>query len=275
MGKNNQLKIKISLCVNGGGAKKIRKVLKGPLVVIFLAICGEIGVFFVEEIWKKEKIYFQAVSRKFFHSWRLNRSPLRGVLLVAVFNVSVFSLINNNGMMLTFEPASLKENTQIVSAENLKIDKVKTGETEESKAIDLKKISQSQKTLEDEIKGGIIISLEEKKCLKDKKEKKSSELCGKDPKDEELDKDLARLDYLERLKKAKSVNRPKIINARSPAVYKTDSLGRKVCDKSNDKPSKSDKGKGRHMDMECCLDPDEYPNPHCYYPSGKYGKYLK
>ena len=66
-----------------------------------------------------------------------------------------------------------------------------------------------------------------------------------------------------------------IINAPRPVSYKKDSLGRLVCAKKNDKPSKSKKDKKKHLDMECCLDPDEYPNPHCYYPSDKYGKYLK
>ncbi len=51
--------------------------------------------------------------------------------------------------------------------------------------------------------------------------------------------------------------------------------GRLVCNKKNDKPGKSDKTKHRHLDLECCLDPDEYPNPHCTYDPGKYGKYLK
>jgi hypothetical protein len=52
--------------------------------------------------------------------------------------------------------------------------------------------------------------------------------------------------------------------------------GRRVCEKgSKDKPSKSKKGKGKHLDMECCLDPDEYPNPNCYYPPENYGKFLK
>lgn len=50
--------------------------------------------------------------------------------------------------------------------------------------------------------------------------------------------------------------------------------GRLVCAKKNDHPQKSAQHKGKHMDMECCLDPDEYPNPHCYYPPEKYGKYL-
>lgn len=67
--------------------------------------------------------------------------------------------------------------------------------------------------------------------------------------------------------------KPKI-TAPMPASFKVVN-GRLVCDKKNDKPSRSDKTKHRHLDMECCLDPDEYPNPHCYYDPAKYGKYLK
>jgi hypothetical protein len=63
------------------------------------------------------------------------------------------------------------------------------------------------------------------------------------------------------------------ITAPMPASYKIVD-GRLVCAKKNDNPGKSKQNKGRHMDMECCLDPDEYPNPHCYYPPNKYGKYL-
>lgn len=67
---------------------------------------------------------------------------------------------------------------------------------------------------------------------------------------------------------------PPVIDAPHPAWYKVDALGRKVCAKKNDKPRKSKKNKKKHMDMECCLDPDEYPNPHCYYDLEKYGKYF-
>ena len=73
----------------------------------------------------------------------------------------------------------------------------------------------------------------------------------------------------------RSVVRKKVITGPGPVSYKRDSAGRRVCAKSNDHPGKSDQHKGKHMDMECCLDPDEYPNPHCYYDPGKYGKYLK
>lgn len=62
-------------------------------------------------------------------------------------------------------------------------------------------------------------------------------------------------------------------NAPLPVKFKWEN-GRRVCEKDNDKPKKSKKGKGHHLDMECCLDPDEDPNPHCYYPPEKYGDLL-
>ncbi len=64
------------------------------------------------------------------------------------------------------------------------------------------------------------------------------------------------------------------INAPFPISFKRVG-GQFVCAKKNDHPSKSNKNKKGHMDMECCLDPDEVPNPHCTYSRAKYGKYLK
>ena len=69
--------------------------------------------------------------------------------------------------------------------------------------------------------------------------------------------------------------KPKTVRAKGPMPVAFKQVGgRLVCDKEDDKPSKSNKGKGKHLDMECCLDPDEYPNPNCYYDPNKYGKYL-
>ena len=73
--------------------------------------------------------------------------------------------------------------------------------------------------------------------------------------------------------KPKSVSTKSRISAPKPVSFAV-AGGRMVCAKKNDHPGKSKQGKGKHMDMECCLDPDEYPNPHCYYPPKKYGKYL-
>jgi len=68
---------------------------------------------------------------------------------------------------------------------------------------------------------------------------------------------------------------PKITAPHPASATKRDSQGRMVCAKKDDNPSKSKSGKKKHLDMECCLDPDEYPNPWCYYPPEKYGKLLE
>ncbi|PIU78383.1 MAG: hypothetical protein COS72_02875 [Candidatus Moranbacteria bacterium CG06_land_8_20_14_3_00_43_56] len=57
--------------------------------------------------------------------------------------------------------------------------------------------------------------------------------------------------------------KPKI-TAQRPVSAKI-ANGRLVCAKKNNKPRKSKQNKGKHLDLECCLDPDEYPNPWCTY----------
>jgi hypothetical protein len=106
-------------------------------------------------------------------------------------------------------------------------------------------------------------------CADDKNKKQTSSLCGKDD-EEELQK-IAEEEKREIAKK--TAKRKPVITAPKPYVYEVEN-GRRVCNKKNDKPSKSDKNKKGHMDMECCLDPDEVPNPNCYYNPSKYGKYL-
>lgn len=64
--------------------------------------------------------------------------------------------------------------------------------------------------------------------------------------------------------KPKSAVTVKKITAKRPVSAKNVG-GKLVCAKKNDKPRKSKKGKGKHLDLECCLDPDEYPNPWCSY----------
>jgi hypothetical protein len=79
---------------------------------------------------------------------------------------------------------------------------------------------------------------------------------------------------VERPKVAKTPVRPRI-SAPRPVSAKVVG-GRLVCAKKNDHPGKSQNGnKPGHMDMECCLDPDETPNPWCTYSNPKYEKYLK
>ncbi len=53
------------------------------------------------------------------------------------------------------------------------------------------------------------------------------------------------------------------VTARRPLAARV-VLGRLVCPFKNDHPSHS-KTKGHHMDEDCCIDPDESPNPWCTY----------
>jgi hypothetical protein len=88
--------------------------------------------------------------------------------------------------------------------------------------------------------------------------------------------EITKEETIKPLPKTSAAKTPKkIISAPLPYIFKKNANGQLVCSSKNDKPHKSTRGKGIHMDMECCLDPDETPNPHCYYPPTKYGKLLK
>ena len=47
-----------------------------------------------------------------------------------------------------------------------------------------------------------------------------------------------------------------------------------TCPNKHDHPSYSNKGKGKHMDEDCCPDPDEWPNPMCAYSAKALGVML-
>jgi hypothetical protein len=55
------------------------------------------------------------------------------------------------------------------------------------------------------------------------------------------------------------------ITAPKPVAKTKNVGGKRMCAHKNDKPKKSKTNKKKHMDMECCLDPDETPNPWCTY----------
>jgi len=65
------------------------------------------------------------------------------------------------------------------------------------------------------------------------------------------------------LVRSKSVFKPRI-TARKPVSAKV-AGGKLVCANKNDHPHKSHQNNLGHLDLECCLDPDEKPNPWCTY----------
>ena len=142
---------------------------------------------------------------------------------------------------------------------------------------EVKEVDKKEKKEETEVPKNIkelnsVLPPQEEKCEEEKEEKISSDQCKENYDEylEELEKEEK--EKMEKLNTVRAQAKPRI-NARKPYVFDVVG-GRKVCNKKNDKPSKSKNNKRGHMDMECCLDPDEIPNPHCYYPSSKYGKYL-
>jgi hypothetical protein len=88
----------------------------------------------------------------------------------------------------------------------------------------------------------------EKKCDVDKDNKRNSETCGIDQKDPSLDP-------------------PKVVVIKARAA-----VVRRSC-RNDDKPSYSDT-KGKHMDEDCCPDPDEWPKPGCVYSASDYAVML-
>ena len=75
---------------------------------------------------------------------------------------------------------------------------------------------------------------------------------------EEISKDFPEFIVVISTLNLTDIKRPKIqtkINAPIP-VAAINVGGRLVCAKKNDHPGYSHKGKGKHLDMECCLDPD-------------------
>jgi hypothetical protein len=112
-------------------------------------------------------------------------------------------------------------------------------------------------------------------CEEDKKNKRDSKLCGQSiqlDKQEELDYEKlvrpieVKPEFQPKAQKAVPVAHKTII--RKPIIQKIS------CAEKNDHPGYSDT-KGKHMDEDCCPDPDEWPKPGCVYSSSGRALMLK
>lgn len=101
--------------------------------------------------------------------------------------------------------------------------------------------------------------------------KDACSLCGKTEEELALE-EKADQEHQARVKREEARARQALAQARRRAAAPIPAAGIKVgdhwvCDKKNDKPTVSkvnNRGKV-HWDRECCLDPDEWPNPWCTY----------
>lgn len=218
-------------------------------------------------------------SREYFRkSIELERHVLESeirIVILLVANIAMTAWLIHSNVFL----AEIKYNLAmggVAEVEEMPLTEQKTDlssmlklETEEVKEVEKKEEEEAPKNIK-ELNN--VLPPREKRCEGERKEAISSDHCK-----ENYDK------YLEELEKEEQEKIKKINAARAqakprisaPQPYVFDVVGgRKVCNRKNDHPSKSKNNKPGHMDMECCLDPDEIPNPHCYYSSSKYGKYL-
>lgn len=101
-----------------------------------------------------------------------------------------------------------------------------------------------------------LVAVSSKQCASDYSKSQNSEMCGADVKNKVLEAEERRIEQ-ERLAAARAA-------AAKAATYKAASVKVSCPEKNDGHPSKS-KTKGKHMDEDCCPDPDEWPKPGCVY----------
>lgn len=199
---------------------------------------------------KKKEREYESIW-KFINNFKVKDSfseELKIVMAVVFIMVFAFWINDKSAIPVAHSDESIMTNAQ-------------------SNSIDIKEIELNEKKADIKTANEYKIESSEESCKKDKDQKRSSDLCGKD--DEELVNKIER----EKLAEINKLIKRVVVKAPAPYVFAVIG-GKRVCNKKNDHPSKSGNNKKGHMDMECCLDPDEVPNPNCYYNPAKYGKYL-
>ena len=248
MEAKNQLKVKFTLALGEKEEIRTKKIFYGSLFFIFFSVLGTLSAWFFKAAWQKTnqrlKMLGQSSVSKFLSRW----ISLEMLFLILALNLVILGWLNKESI---FPIALGKMEEQVV-----------LGAEDAVKINDLSRESlagnSTQEFLGEEKNPSL--SIKEERCQENKVEKKSSELCGEDPKDEALDRELKKID---------DQARARIMVARKPVARKIS------CAVANDHPQKSSQGKGKHTDEDCCPDPDEWPKPGCIYSPAGYALMLK
>jgi hypothetical protein len=245
MKNKNQLRIKFTLFLSEKEEIEVKKVFYGSLFFIFLSFFGTALIWFCGIYWQKIKIRLKILGQ-FLASESFSRST-SWVIFFIIFNLSVWGWLNKESIF-PIAMGKMEEEIILGARDAVKIDDLQKESIGENSA---------QNFLGEE--KDLNLSLIQERCQRNKLERESSELCGKYEKDEVLERELKKIDDQARAK----------ILARNPAV------GKGRCADPKDDPQKSQQGKGKHTDEDCCPDPDEYPDPRCYYTPAGYALMLK
>lgn len=117
------------------------------------------------------------------------------------------------------------------------------------------------------LKDARLAAIASNQCKEDSAKSQNSEMCGMDIKNKVLI-DAEKKEEEARLAAERAAAAKKRAASAVPA-------GKVSCPEKNDgHPSKS-KTKGKHMDEDCCPDPDEWPKPGCVYSARGYSIMLK
>lgn len=263
MKNRNQLKVELSLVLGEKEEIKTKKVFYGSLFFIFLSVSGALAAWLFKISWQKTKNHLKILRQSLTPDFSSPGTPLRGLFLLVALNLGVWGWLHKEEVFLIYEPLIKKvQEISFPVALGKTEEKVVLGAEDAVKINDLKREMMTENSLQNALKAekDLNLSLTQERCQKDKLEGKSSELCGEDPKDEALDRELKKIDDQAR---ARLIVRP-----RNPAA------GGRRCAEENDHPGKSDT-KGKHTDEDCCPDPDEWPMPGCYYTPAGYALMLK
>lgn len=263
MKTRNQLRIKFTLLLRKKKEKRAKKIFFGSLFFIFLSVLGSLSVWFFRTALRKIKSRLKEFRRLLAPKLISRLTPLRILFLLAFFNLSIWGWLNQRDIFASYEPLTraIKEIGFPIAMGKIE-EGVIFGVEDAVKVDDLKRELMTESSLQ-KILGeekNLNFSLAEERCQKNKLEGKSSELCGRYEKDEVLERELKKIDD-----QAK---------ARRKDYTRNSVVGKGRCAKENDHSSKSDT-KGKHTDEDCCPDPDEYPNPRCYYSPSGYKLMLK
>lgn len=201
---------------------------------------------------KAEDFLIKEIKEEHFDNFLIsirNKFKLEGFLteemklfLVGFFIVCSAIWIENNGIIQVVHSEDLK----IANAQAIEKIEAPVLEEGENKKIDAKALNEYK------------LIPPETKCEEDKGQRKSSDLCGKDDEEE-----------LKKIEKERKEKVARAIASQKPRIVKVSCREEDLGD-----PSKSDT-KGKHVDEDCCPDPDEWPKPGCVYNAEGYAIMLK
>ena len=196
----------------------------------------------------KSFLYFDEIMLSFdriFDYYKIKRilaEPTVKITIALILNMTVLHLVLNN---------------TLVAATISKIENEKTAINNLiQNEIDIDALSIDEKTIQTNF-----LTTSKEQCNQSQANKQSSELCGKDQIDEGSAAILKTMEQKEKARIARLAVTRKIV--------------RKISCREDIKGADYSDTKGKHIDEDCCPDPDEWPKPGCVYSAAGYALMLK